>query len=334
MPVSPDPPSDRLAEAIRLAERGRREEARELLHQHLRLSPHDEAAWLWLSRWAEKREERAALLRQVLRINPENRTARRELQALQQRANPGPQTVADPSSDLGLLAAWGAMLTFPTRRTCLLLRRRASVGRGIAGVLLAAFLAAFGGSLAITLVISLGLAAPFRLLGGSAGWRLTLRTGWMPAGLGAAYLPLRWELFGRYLLLGTGIGGIGGTFVLSVYAGTTYLLIRLLSRDTRWLGWISFREHFYLQSLFFAPLLFIVATFFHIVDYGPYGLTMLAEPRLAPIWQVAIRPLLDYGLLLMALAGFYAVALTIWTLYATLSLPPLRTPHRRPTGAA
>ncbi len=334
MPVSPDPPSDRLAKAIRLAEEGRREEARELLHQHLRISPHDEAAWLWLSRWAKKREERAALLRQVLRINPDNRTARRELWALQQRANPGLQTVADPPSDLGLLAAWGAMLTFPPRRTCLLLRRRASVGRGIAGVLLAAFLASLGGSLVITLVIALGVAAPFHLIGGGAGWRLALRTVWMPAGVGVAYLPLRWGLYLRYLLLGTGVGGLGGTFVLFTYAGTTYLLIRLLSRDTRWLGWISFKEHFYLQSLFFAPLLFIVATFFHIVDYGPYGLTMLAEPHLAQVWRAAIRPLLDYGLLLAGLAGFYAVVLTIWTLYATLSLPPLRAPHRRPTGVA
>lgn len=72
----------RLQQAIELAQRGERTQARTLLLALVSENPHLELAWMWLATVATSPQERINALRQVLEINPTNDTARNALEKL------------------------------------------------------------------------------------------------------------------------------------------------------------------------------------------------------------------------------------------------------------
>ncbi len=72
----------RLQEAIRLAQAGRRSEARDLLESVVAEDPSQELAYVWLAAVSRDRGERLQFLRRALAINPGNVTAQRAFQKL------------------------------------------------------------------------------------------------------------------------------------------------------------------------------------------------------------------------------------------------------------
>ena len=81
-----------ISEAQRLYQRGlaaarsgQKRVAAGLLTRSLRLDPHNELAWLWLSGVLEEPRQQAFCLQSVLRINPANQHALRGLQVLEER---------------------------------------------------------------------------------------------------------------------------------------------------------------------------------------------------------------------------------------------------------
>jgi len=72
----------RLQEAIRLAQAGRRAEARDLLESVVAEDPSQELAYVWLAAVSRDRGERLQFLRRALTINPGNVTAQRAFQKL------------------------------------------------------------------------------------------------------------------------------------------------------------------------------------------------------------------------------------------------------------
>lgn len=85
-----------LLQAVELAQAGKREEARQLLWQHLQTEPNNEVAWLWLASVAADQAEYQRALNEVLRINPNNQQAQQLLAQFQQQfgsAAPSPYAV-------------------------------------------------------------------------------------------------------------------------------------------------------------------------------------------------------------------------------------------------
>jgi hypothetical protein len=72
----------RLQDAIRLAQAGRRAEARDLLESVVAEDPSQELAYVWLAAVSRDRGERLQFLRRALAINPGNVTAQRAFQKL------------------------------------------------------------------------------------------------------------------------------------------------------------------------------------------------------------------------------------------------------------
>ena len=71
---------DPLQSGITAARQGRRAEARDWLHEAIRLDAHLEQAWLWLSTVVETDAEHRICLEQALAINPHNETTRGRLE--------------------------------------------------------------------------------------------------------------------------------------------------------------------------------------------------------------------------------------------------------------
>lgn len=68
--------ASQLHEAVKLAQEGRRDDARLLLRQVVQTDPNNEMAWLWLASVAADQVEYERALNEVLRINPTNQQAR------------------------------------------------------------------------------------------------------------------------------------------------------------------------------------------------------------------------------------------------------------------
>lgn len=75
-------------QGIAAAKAGRKDEARQLLQQSLRLDPASEPAWLWLASVARDQRERLFCLQRLLEINPNNDTALKALAQAQQSNEP------------------------------------------------------------------------------------------------------------------------------------------------------------------------------------------------------------------------------------------------------
>ncbi len=69
-------------QGIAAAKAGRKDEARQLLQQSIRIEPDSEAAWLWLASIARDQRERQFCLQKILEINPNNSQARQALAAI------------------------------------------------------------------------------------------------------------------------------------------------------------------------------------------------------------------------------------------------------------
>lgn len=80
--------SSQLHEAVRLAQAGNKDEARQMLRQIIQTDPNNEMAWLWLASVAAERGEYQHALQEVLRINPANQQARDLMAQLQQQQIP------------------------------------------------------------------------------------------------------------------------------------------------------------------------------------------------------------------------------------------------------
>jgi tetratricopeptide (TPR) repeat protein len=97
-----------LERGIEAARAGRKDEARKLLQQSLRLDPQSDSAWLWLASVISDKRERLVALQRSLEINPANEMALKAVRALgidpAQWVRPAqPSTPAEPMS--GSLAA-------------------------------------------------------------------------------------------------------------------------------------------------------------------------------------------------------------------------------------
>jgi hypothetical protein len=69
-------------QGVTAAKAGQKEQAFQILQQAVKLDPHNENVWLWLSSVARNDQERAFCLKQLLAINPQNELAIKGLQAL------------------------------------------------------------------------------------------------------------------------------------------------------------------------------------------------------------------------------------------------------------
>ncbi|MDL1899346.1 hypothetical protein FBR02_01085 [Anaerolineae bacterium CFX9] len=77
-------------QGIAAAKAGRKDEARQLLQQSLRLDATSEPAWLWLASVARDSRERLFCLQRLLEINPNNETALKALAQAQQSGEAAP----------------------------------------------------------------------------------------------------------------------------------------------------------------------------------------------------------------------------------------------------
>ena len=85
--------ASQLHEAVRLAQSGQRDDARNMLRQVVQSDPNNEMAWLWLASVAADQVEYERALTEVLRVNPGSQQARDLLnQFRQQYRTPPPQT--------------------------------------------------------------------------------------------------------------------------------------------------------------------------------------------------------------------------------------------------
>ncbi len=75
-------------QGIAAAKAGRKDDARQLLQQSIRIEPNSEAAWLWLASVARDQRERQFCLQKILEINPGNSQARQALAAIDPSAAP------------------------------------------------------------------------------------------------------------------------------------------------------------------------------------------------------------------------------------------------------
>lgn len=71
-----------LEQGIQAAKAGRKDEARKLIQQSLRLDQNNDAAWLWLASLSQDKRERLLCLQRVLLINPNNEMGIKAVQAL------------------------------------------------------------------------------------------------------------------------------------------------------------------------------------------------------------------------------------------------------------
>src|SRR3990172_1259600 len=69
-------------QGIDAAKAGRKDEARRLLQQAIRLEPGNEMAWLWMASVSNDKRERLFCLKKLLEVNPANETALKALGAL------------------------------------------------------------------------------------------------------------------------------------------------------------------------------------------------------------------------------------------------------------
>jgi tetratricopeptide (TPR) repeat protein len=85
-------PPDLLSRASRLAERGNRAGARDLLIQAIKQDPGNAQAWFMLSLTTDDPDKIAEYLHRVIELNPDDELARRRLQTLEQprRSTGGP----------------------------------------------------------------------------------------------------------------------------------------------------------------------------------------------------------------------------------------------------
>jgi hypothetical protein len=74
-----------LQQAIAAIKAGNKETGKQLLFETLKAEPHNEDAWLWMTRVVGSNNDRVKCLQRVLEINPNNETAKRGLAQLQQR---------------------------------------------------------------------------------------------------------------------------------------------------------------------------------------------------------------------------------------------------------
>jgi tetratricopeptide (TPR) repeat protein len=86
---------------IAAAKAGKKDEARALLQESVRIEPNNEAAWLWLASVARDPRERLFCLEKVLGINPLNETARKAVDAMQGAAPPQASPGVRPLRQLG-----------------------------------------------------------------------------------------------------------------------------------------------------------------------------------------------------------------------------------------
>ncbi len=94
--------ASQLHEAVRLAQEGRRDDARLLLRQVVQTDPNNEMAWLWLASVAGDQVEYERALSEVLRINPTNQQARtlrdQFVQQYGSRLNAAPSQTPPPAA--------------------------------------------------------------------------------------------------------------------------------------------------------------------------------------------------------------------------------------------
>ncbi|MBW4438777.1 MAG: tetratricopeptide repeat protein [Pleurocapsa minor GSE-CHR-MK-17-07R] len=89
-------------QGITAAKAGRKDEARQLLQQSIRIEPNNEAAWLWLASVARDKQERIFCLQKILEINPMNKQAREGLEQISEGSRPpAPPTSAPGIRKLG-----------------------------------------------------------------------------------------------------------------------------------------------------------------------------------------------------------------------------------------
>ena len=80
-------PGNALRDAIMAARIGNRDQALVLLLQAVEQEPHNEEAWLWLSRMVDTDAQRIECLRRMIEINPGNQAAQAEIERLQKNAS-------------------------------------------------------------------------------------------------------------------------------------------------------------------------------------------------------------------------------------------------------
>ena len=80
-------PGNALRDAIMAARIGNRDQALVLLLQAVEQEPHNEEAWLWLSRMVDTDAQRIECLRRMIEINPGNQAAQTDIERLQKNVS-------------------------------------------------------------------------------------------------------------------------------------------------------------------------------------------------------------------------------------------------------
>jgi tetratricopeptide (TPR) repeat protein len=112
--VSSDQARQLRQQGITAAKAGRKDEARQLLQQSLRLEPNNEAAWLWLASVARDKQERIFCLQKILEINPNSKQAREGLEQIAEGSRPPSSGSAPAIKKLGSQPAAPAQPASPT----------------------------------------------------------------------------------------------------------------------------------------------------------------------------------------------------------------------------